>query len=151
MNKAEIARIIKQASTLSHQLVDHVEEDFKLRVEMWSKTLRPAITFEFACDALVRHYTNSSWPLSPKDLNERWYEKTDHEINKMQAITASELRSSKEQDNTEFVKELRKIYPVNKPTPPKVKRFTDAELAEIDRKKNASLMHLQIQNYLEGQ
>ena len=152
MNKAEIARIIKQASTLSYQLVDHVEEDFKLRVEMWSKTLRPAMTFDFACDALVRHYQTSSWPLSPKDLNERWNELTDHEYNKLQAIAASESKRSIEQANSEFIKELRERFPIaEKPKTTKVKRYSDADLAEMDRKKNASLMHLQIENYLEKQ
>jgi hypothetical protein len=152
MNKAEIARIIKQASTLSYQLVDHAEEDFKLRVEMWFLTLRSAMTFDFACDALVRHYQTSNWPLTPKDLNERWNELTDYEWSKQQAIAATQAKQSIEQDNSEFIKLLRDKFPVAaKAQTTKVKRFSDAELAEMDRKKNASLMHLQIENFLDQQ
>ena len=152
MNKAEIARIIKQASTLSYQLVDHAEEDFKLRVEMWYLTLRSAMTFDFACDALVRHYQTSNWPLTPKDLNERWNELTDYEWSKQQAIAATQAKQSIEQDNSEFIKLLRDKFPVvAKAQTTKVKRFSDAELAEMDRKKNASLMHLQIENFLDQQ
>jgi hypothetical protein len=152
MNKQEVGAIIHFATKFSHQLVDHTEEDFDLRSEMWLAALNPAITYKFAKDVLIRYYKNNNWPITPAVFNDYWREFVDDEYNKHQAQLTSEAKRSFEQDNTSFVKELRARFPVpEKIDIPKVKRFTDAELAEIDRKKNASIMHLQIETYLEEQ
>ena len=156
MNKAEIGKILVIASQLDPRLNSQDEAGFLAKVEAWSHCLRSSMTFEVAREFVYRHYKNSHWTLMPQHLNERWDELDDYQQQKIQTeIMANERVIMKELSSKmpDEIKEIAKQAGINK----RAKRndpqrlLSDKELAELDAKKQASIMFLQLNDYLEEQ
>lgn len=67
MKKSEIAKIL----TVAKSLDDRVTID-EPRIVAWQLTLVPEITYEFALEALGRHYSRSEKALMPVHINDPW-------------------------------------------------------------------------------
>ena len=67
MKKSEIAKIL----TVAKSLDDRVTID-EPRIVAWQLALIPDVTFEFALEALGRHYSRSEKALMPVHINDPW-------------------------------------------------------------------------------
>jgi len=91
MNKAEIGKVLAIAVSIDARLGAADEAGFRAKVEGWSLALSEAMTFEFARDAVGRHYKNATDSLMPADLNAMWtaYRSREHELDNVRAIGSS--------------------------------------------------------------
>jgi hypothetical protein len=67
VKKSEIAKIL----TVAKSLDDWVTVD-EPRIMAWQLALIPEITYEFALEAIGRHYSRSDKPLMPVHINDPW-------------------------------------------------------------------------------
>ena len=67
MKKSEIAKIL----TVAKSLDDWVTVD-EPRIMAWQLALIPEVTYEFALEALGRHYSRSEKTLMPVHINDPW-------------------------------------------------------------------------------
>jgi len=91
MNKAEVGKVLAIASAIDARLGAADEAGFRAKVEGWSLALSEAMTFEFARDAVGRHYKGATDSLMPAHLNAMWsaHRSREHEIDNVRAIGSS--------------------------------------------------------------
>jgi len=91
MNKAEIGKVLAIASAIDARLGAADEAGFRAKVEGWSLALSEAMTFEFARDAVGRHYKGATDSIMPAHLNAMWsaHRSREHEIDNVRAIGSS--------------------------------------------------------------
>jgi vacuolar-type H+-ATPase subunit C/Vma6 len=91
MNKAEVGKVLAIAVSIDARLGAADEAGFRAKVEGWSLALSETITFEFARDAVGKHYKTSTDSVMPAHLNAMWtaYRTRQHEIDNVRAIGSS--------------------------------------------------------------
>jgi len=91
MNKAEVGKILTIAVAIDARLGATDEAAFRAKVEGWSLALSPTMEFEFARDALGKHYRTSTDSVMPAHLNAMWssHRLREHEISNVRAIGSS--------------------------------------------------------------
>jgi len=91
MNKAEVGKVLAIASAIDARLGAADEAGFRAKVEGWSLALSEAMTFEFARDAVGRHYKAATDSIMPAHLNAMWsaHRSREHEIDNVRAIGSS--------------------------------------------------------------
>ncbi len=91
MNKAEVGKVLAIAVSIDARLGAADEAGFRAKVEGWSLALSETITFEFARDAVGKHYKNSTDSVMPAHLNAMWtaHRTRQHEIDNVRAIGSS--------------------------------------------------------------
>ena len=91
MNKAEVGKILAIASSIDARLSAADETAFRAKVEGWLLALSETMDFEFARDAIGKHYKNATDSLMPAHLNAMWnsYRSREHEIDNVRAIGSS--------------------------------------------------------------
>ena len=91
MNKAEVGKILAIASAIDARLGAADETAFRAKVEGWSLALSETMDFEFARDAIGKHYKNATDSLMPAHLNAMWnsHRSREHEIDNVRAIGSS--------------------------------------------------------------
>jgi hypothetical protein len=72
VTKEEISKILMIAMAIDNRLNVSDKNLFIAKIEGWSMALSKSMTFEFAKEAVGRHYANSSNTLMPADLNALW-------------------------------------------------------------------------------
>jgi hypothetical protein len=91
MNKAEIGKVLAIAVSIDARLGAADEAGFRAKVEGWSLALSETMTFDFARDAVGRHYKNSTDSVMPAHINAMWnsYRSREHELDNVRAIGSS--------------------------------------------------------------
>ena len=91
MNKAEVGKILAIASAIDARLGASDETAFRAKVEGWSLALSETMDFEFARDAIGKHYKSATDSLMPAHLNTMWtaHRSRQHEIDNVRAIGSS--------------------------------------------------------------
>ena len=91
MNKTEIAKLLAVASAIDARLGAADESGFRAKVEGWSLALSETMDFEFARDAIGKHYKSATDSLMPAHLNAMWtaHKSRQHEIDNVRAIGSS--------------------------------------------------------------
>jgi vacuolar-type H+-ATPase subunit C/Vma6 len=91
MNKADVGKVLAVAMAIDARLSAADEAGFRAKVEGWSLALSETMDFEFARDAIGKHYKNSTDSLMPAHLNAMWtaHRSRQHEIDNVRAIGSS--------------------------------------------------------------
>jgi vacuolar-type H+-ATPase subunit C/Vma6 len=91
MNKLEIGQVLTIAMAIDARLGAADETAFRAKVEGWSLALSEAMTFEFAREAIGKHYKSATDSLMPAHLNAMWtaHRSRQHEIDNVRAIGSS--------------------------------------------------------------
>jgi hypothetical protein len=91
MNKAEVGKVLAIAVSIDARLGAADEAGFRAKVEGWSLALSETMDFEFARDAVGKHYKNTTDSLMPAHLNAMWtsHRSRQHEIDNVRAIGTS--------------------------------------------------------------
>jgi hypothetical protein len=91
MNKADVGKVLAIASAIDARLGAADESGFRAKVEGWSLALSETMTFEFARDAVGKHYKTATDSLMPAHLNAMWssYRTREHELDNVRAIGSS--------------------------------------------------------------
>jgi vacuolar-type H+-ATPase subunit C/Vma6 len=91
MNKAEVGKILAIASAIDARLGASDENAFRAKVEGWSLALSESMTFDFARDAIGKHYKSATDSIMPAHLNSMWtaHRSRQHEIDNVRAIGSS--------------------------------------------------------------
>ena len=91
MNKAEIGKVLAIAMSIDARLGAADESAFRAKVEGWSLALSEAMDFEFARDAVGRHYKSATESLMPAHLNAMWtaHRSREQDIDNVRAIGSS--------------------------------------------------------------
>jgi hypothetical protein len=91
MNKADVGKVLAVAMAIDARLGAADETAFRAKVEGWSLALSDNMDFEFARDAIGRHYKTATETVMPAHLNAMWtaYRSRQHEISNVQAIGVS--------------------------------------------------------------
>ena len=91
MNKLEIGQVLTIAMAIDARVGAADENAFRAKVEGWSLALSETMTFEFARDALGKHYKSASESVMPAHLNAMWtaHRSRQHEIDNVRAIGSS--------------------------------------------------------------
>ena len=72
MNKQEISQILIIAMGIDNRINVQDENGLIAKVEGWNLSLSKSITYEFAREAIGRHYANSTDVIMPANLNSLW-------------------------------------------------------------------------------
>lgn len=72
MNKEEVSKVLMIAMAIDNRLNAADKNLFIAKVEGWAMALSDSMTFEFAREAVGRHYANSTNSIMPADLNALW-------------------------------------------------------------------------------
>lgn len=91
MNKLEIGKILTIAMAIDSRLNTADDNQLMAKIEGWSLALSESMEFEFARDAIGKHYKNATESLMPAHLNAMWtsYRSRQHEIDNVRAIGSS--------------------------------------------------------------
>ena len=91
MNKLEIGQVLTIAMAIDARVGAADENAFRAKVEGWSLALSETMTFEFARDALGKHYKSATESVMPAHLNAMWtaHRSRQHEIDNVRAIGSS--------------------------------------------------------------
>lgn len=91
MNKAEIGKVLAIAVSIDARLGAADEAGFRAKVEGWSLALSETMTFEFARDAIAKHYKNATDAVMPAHLNAMWtsHRSREHELDNVRVIGSS--------------------------------------------------------------
>jgi vacuolar-type H+-ATPase subunit C/Vma6 len=91
MNKAEVGKVLAIAVSIDARLGAADEAGFRAFVEGWSLALSETMDFEFARDAVGKHYKSATETLMPAHLNAMWtaHRSRQHEIDNVRAIGSS--------------------------------------------------------------
>lgn len=79
MNKAEVGKVLAIAVAIDARLGAADESGFRAKVEGWSLALSPAMDYEFAREALGKHYKNATESIMPAHLNSMWNSSRKHQ------------------------------------------------------------------------
>jgi hypothetical protein len=88
MNKLEIGQVLTIAMAIDARLGASDENAFRAKVEGWSLALSESMTFDFARDAIGKHYKSATDSIMPAHLNSMWtaHRSRQHEIDNVRAI-----------------------------------------------------------------
>ena len=91
MNKLEIGQVLTIAMTIDARLGAADETAFRAKVEGWSLALSESMTFEFAREAIGKHYKLATDSVMPAHMNAMWtaHRSRQHEIDNVRAIGTS--------------------------------------------------------------
>ena len=91
MNKADVGKVLAVAMAIDARLGAADESAFRAKVEGWSLALSETMDFEFARDAVGKHYQSATETLMPAHLNAMWtaHRSRQHEIDNVRAIGSS--------------------------------------------------------------
>jgi hypothetical protein len=91
MNKADVGKVLAVAMAIDARLGAADESAFRAKVEGWSLALSATMDFEFARDAVGKHYKSATETLMPAHLNAMWtaHRSRQHEIDNVRAIGTS--------------------------------------------------------------
>jgi hypothetical protein len=91
MNKADIGKVLTIAMAIDARLGAADESAFRAKVEGWSLTLSESMDFEFAREAIGKHYKSSTDTVMPAHLNAMWSSDRSrlHEIDNVRSIGTS--------------------------------------------------------------
>jgi len=91
MNKAEIAKVLAVASAIDARLGAADETAFRAKVEGWSLALSETMDFDFARNAIGKHYKSATDSVMPAHLNAMWtaHRSRQHEVDNVRAIGSS--------------------------------------------------------------
>ena len=91
MNKAEVGKVLAIAVSIDARLGAADEAGFRAKVEGWSLALSESMDFEFARDAVGKHYKSATDSVMPAHLNAMWtaHRSRQHEIDNVRAIGSS--------------------------------------------------------------
>jgi vacuolar-type H+-ATPase subunit C/Vma6 len=91
MNKADVGKVLAVAMAIDARLGAADESAFRAKVEGWSLALSETMDFEFARDAVGKHYKSATETLMPAHLNAMWtaHRSRQHEIDNVRAIGSS--------------------------------------------------------------
>ena len=91
MNKAEVGKVLAIAVSIDARLGASDEAGFRAKVEGWSLALSESMDFEFARDAVGKHYKSATDSVMPAHLNAMWtaHRSRQHEIDNVRAIGSS--------------------------------------------------------------
>jgi hypothetical protein len=91
MNKAEVGKVLAIAVSIDARLGANDEAGFRAKVEGWSLALSETMDFEFARDAIGKHYKSSTDSVMPAHLNAMWssYKSRQNDIDNVRAIGSS--------------------------------------------------------------
>jgi vacuolar-type H+-ATPase subunit C/Vma6 len=91
MNKAEVGKVLAIAVSIDARLGAADEAGFRAKVEGWSLALSETMDFEFARDAVGKHYKSATETVMPAHLNAMWtaHRSRQHEIDNVRAIGSS--------------------------------------------------------------
>jgi hypothetical protein len=91
MNKADVGKVLAVAMAIDARLGAADESAFRAKVEGWSLALSETMDFEFARDAIGKHYKSATDSVMPAHLNAMWtaHRSREHEINNVRAIGSS--------------------------------------------------------------
>jgi hypothetical protein len=91
MNKADVGKVLAVAMAIDARLGAADESAFRAKVEGWSLALSESMDFEFAREAIGKHYKSSTDSVMPAHLNAMWISHTSrqHEIDNVRAIGTS--------------------------------------------------------------
>jgi hypothetical protein len=91
MNKADVGKVLAVAMAIDARLGAADESAFRAKVEGWSLALSETMDFDFARDAVGKHYKSATETLMPAHLNAMWtaHRSRQHEINNVRAIGSS--------------------------------------------------------------
>lgn len=81
MNKQEISQILIIAMGIDNRLNVQDENQLIAKVEGWHLALSKSMTYEFARDAVGRHYATSTDVIMPANLNTYWRVELDKKSN----------------------------------------------------------------------
>lgn len=71
MNTQEVIRLLAEISLVDDRVVKTDETEQIAQVRLWAAALID-VPYEFAGEAVGRHYAESAWPVMPKDITARW-------------------------------------------------------------------------------
>lgn len=88
MNKAEIGKVIAIAMSIDARLNAADENAFRAKIEGWSLALSETMDFQFARDAVGKHYRTTTDSLMPAHLNAMWtsHRLRQHDLDNVRAI-----------------------------------------------------------------
>jgi hypothetical protein len=91
MNKADVGKVLVVAMAIDARLGAADEAAFRAKVEGWSLALSETMDFEFARDAVGKHYKSATETLMPAHLNAMWtaHRSRQHEIDNVRSIGSS--------------------------------------------------------------
>jgi len=91
MNKADVGKVLAVAMAIDARLGAADESAFRAKVEGWSLALSETMDFEFARDAVGKHYKSATETVMPAHLNAMWtaHRSRQHEIDNVRAIGSS--------------------------------------------------------------
>ena len=91
MNKAEVGKVLAIAAAIDARLGSSDEAGFRAKIEGWSLALSESMDFEFARDAIGRHYKSATDSIMPAHLNSMWtaHRSRQYEIDNVRAIGSS--------------------------------------------------------------
>jgi vacuolar-type H+-ATPase subunit C/Vma6 len=91
MNKAEVGKVLAVAMAIDARLSAADEAGFRAKVEGWTLALSATMEFEFARDAVGKHYATSTASVMPAHLNAMWssHRNRQNEIDNVRAIGSS--------------------------------------------------------------
>jgi vacuolar-type H+-ATPase subunit C/Vma6 len=91
MNKADVGKVLAVAMAIDARLGAADESAFRAKVEGWSLALSETMDFEFAREAVGKHYKSATETVMPAHLNAMWtaHRSRQHEIDNVRAIGSS--------------------------------------------------------------
>jgi vacuolar-type H+-ATPase subunit C/Vma6 len=91
MNKADVGKVLAVAMAIDARLGAADETAFRAKVEGWSLALSETMDFDFARDAVGKHYKSATETVMPAHLNAMWnaHRSRQHEIDNVRAIGSS--------------------------------------------------------------
>lgn len=91
MNKADVGKVLAVAMAIDARLGAADETAFRAKVEGWSLALSETMDFEFARDAVGKHYKSATETVMPAHLNAMWtaHRSRQHEMDNVRAIGSS--------------------------------------------------------------
>jgi vacuolar-type H+-ATPase subunit C/Vma6 len=91
VNKADVGKVLAVAMAIDARLGAADELAFRAKVQGWSLALSETMDFEFARNAVGKHYKSATETLMPAHLNAMWtaHRSRQHEIDNVRAIGSS--------------------------------------------------------------
>jgi len=91
VNKADVGKVLAVAMAIDARLGAADESAFRAKVQGWSLALSETMDFEFARNAVGKHYKSATETLMPAHLNAMWtaHRSRQHEIDNVRAIGSS--------------------------------------------------------------
>jgi hypothetical protein len=87
MTKDEVSKFLILAMGIDNRLNPADQNAFIAKVEGWHLALSNSMTFEFAREALGKHYANQTDAIMPANLNTIWKVERDRQTDIKAAIT----------------------------------------------------------------